>query len=122
MPLRGDFTIEYDDDAEQLLAEMEFFEDDEPNEVRIKEEVLLLYNKRLEERLRRKKFVIDKGLLDPKRAVKADRDRSKEEREIYSLMRPFMRFCDGNEYADLVEGLIKERALKRRLDELKLYQ
>jgi len=28
MPKRGDFDIEYDNDAELLLAEMEFNEDD----------------------------------------------------------------------------------------------
>lgn len=33
MPLRGDFDIEFDNDAELLLAEMEFNEEDKPGEI-----------------------------------------------------------------------------------------
>jgi len=53
-------------DAELLLADMEFNEDDTPENVRLKESVIELYNARLDERIRRKKFVIERGLLDLK--------------------------------------------------------
>lgn len=122
MPRRGDFTIEYDNEAEKLLAEMEFFDDDDDNEKHIKEEVLKLYNSRLDERIKRKKFVIEKHLLEPKKPPKGDREKIKEEKEIYSLMKPFMRFCEGNEFNELVEGLIQERNLKKELDEMRLYR
>ena len=122
MPLRGDFNIEYDNEAEKLLSEMEFFEDDEDSEVKLKEDILKLYNTRLDERIKRKKFVIERGLLEPKKPLKNDREKTKEEKEIFALMRPFMRFCEGNEFAELVEGLIKEKALRRELDEMRLYK
>jgi transcriptional adapter 2-alpha len=64
MPLRGDFDIEYDNDAELLLAEMEFNDDDKPNELNMKYKLLEIYNARLDERIKRKKFVIERGLLD----------------------------------------------------------
>jgi transcriptional adapter 2-alpha len=51
-------------DAELLLADMEFHEDDTAENVRLKESVIELYNARLDERVRRKKFVIERGLLD----------------------------------------------------------
>ena len=66
LPKRGDFEQEYDMDAELLLADMEFFEDDTPENIELKNSVIELYNARLDERIRRKKFVIDRGLLNLK--------------------------------------------------------
>jgi len=67
MPKRGDFDQEYDMDAELLLADMEFFEEDTEEQIKLKNSVIDLYNARLDERIRRKKFVIERGLLDLKR-------------------------------------------------------
>lgn len=44
MPKRGEFEQEYDCEAEELLADMEFFEGEDPEETRFKEEVMLMYN------------------------------------------------------------------------------
>jgi len=48
------FDIEYDNDAELLLAEMEFNDDDKDYEIEMKMKVLDIYNLRLEERIKRK--------------------------------------------------------------------
>lgn len=69
-------------DAELLLADMEFFEDDTSENTDLKNSVIELYNARLDERIRRKKFVIDRGLLDLKKVQKFERKKSKEERDI----------------------------------------
>ncbi len=122
MPLRGDFTIEYDNDAELLLADMEFFDDDTQSEQDLKYEILKLYNAKLDERIRRKKFVVEKGLLNVKKQQQMERKRPKEEREIYAQMKPFMRFCEGQEFQQLVEGLIEEKNLRQRLEELKMFR
>ena len=122
MPLRGDFNIEYDNDAELLLADMEFYDDDKKSEQELKYEILKLYNAKLDERIRRKKFVVEKGLLDTKKQQQLERKRPKEEREIYTQMKPFMRFCEGDEFRQLVDGLIEERSLRQRLEELKLFR
>ena len=122
MPLRGDFNIEYDNDAELLLADMEFFDDDTQSEQELKYNILKLYNEKLDERIIRKKFVIENGLLDVKKQHQLDRKRPKEEREIYSQMKCFMRFCKDQEFQDLVEGLIEEKALRQRLEELKMFR
>ena len=122
MPLRGDFNVEYDNDAELLLAEMEFFDDDKKSEVDLKYEILNLYNLKLDERIRRKRFVIENGLLDLKKQQQQERKRPKDERDIYAQMKPFLRFCEGDEFTQLVEGLIEERALRQRLEELKMFR
>lgn len=63
MPKRGDFDIEFDNDAELLLAEMEFNDDDKQFEIEMKFKVLDIYNQRLDERLKRKQFVIERDLV-----------------------------------------------------------
>ena len=67
MPKRGDFEQEYDMDADLLLADMEFFDDDTEQDTQLKNDVIELYNARLDERIKRKKFVIERGLLDFKK-------------------------------------------------------
>ncbi len=73
MPLREDFDYEYENSAEQILADMEFCADDHASEVALKLEVLKIYNKKLDERNRRKRFVIDRGIVDVKKLQQVKR-------------------------------------------------
>lgn len=66
MPKRRDFEVEYDNDAELLLAEMEFNDDDSEEEKQMKFRLIDIYNHKLDERIKRKEFVITRGLLDLK--------------------------------------------------------
>jgi transcriptional adapter 2-alpha len=79
-------------DAELLLADMEFFDDDTDDNAKLKNSVIELYNGRLDERIRRKKFVIERGLLDLKKVQKYERKKTKEERDIINSMKIFARF------------------------------
>lgn len=67
MPKRGDFDQEYDADADTLLADLEYFDDDTEQDIKLKNDVISLYNARIDERIRRKKFVLERGLLDFKK-------------------------------------------------------
>lgn len=67
MPLRRGFDVEYDNDAELLLAEMEFNDNETKEFTNLKYRILDIYNMRLEERFRRKNFVIDRDMLNLKR-------------------------------------------------------
>ena len=89
MPKRRDFDVEFDNDAELLLAEMEFnglfimsfiyFKDeDTPEETNLKYRILDIYNLRLTERERRKNFVIDRDMLNLNRLIVLDKTQSKE--------------------------------------------
>ena len=64
MPLRGDFDFEYENEAEILLSEMNFTEEDTKEELTIKYSILEIYNKRLQEREKRKNFLIERNKLD----------------------------------------------------------
>ena len=109
-------------DAELLLADMEFFEEDTDENIKLKNSVIELYNARLDERIRRKKFVIERGLLDLKRTQKFERKRSKEERAIINSMKIFARFQSEEEHQKLVSNLIKERMLREVIEQLKFFR
>jgi transcriptional adapter 2-alpha len=51
-----------------------------------------IYNQKLSERIRRKEFVISRGLLDLKDQIRLDRTRTKEEKEVYNMLKVFARF------------------------------
>jgi hypothetical protein len=67
MPLRQDFDIEHLNGAEEMLVEMEFNHDDHPAERAMKLKVIGIYNTKLTERDERKKFVIERGVIDVKK-------------------------------------------------------
>lgn len=75
---------------------------------------------RLDERKRRKNFILERGLLNIKRQQVLDRKRSKEERELYNRSRVFMRYHSAEEHEALLNGLISERKLRQRIEELQV--
>ena len=119
MPLREDFDIEFENDAELIIADMEFSKDDHPSERELKLQVLQIYNEKLQERERRKRFVIDRNYVDFKAQQNLDRRRSKEERDLVARMKVFARFQTQEEHDAVVEGLLKARRLRKQIQ---LYQ
>lgn len=75
---------------------------------------------RLDERKRRKEFILERGLLNVKRQQALDRKRTKEERELYNRFRVFMRYHSMEEHEALLNGLIAERKLRQRIEELQV--
>ena len=51
-----------------------------------------------------------------------ERRLSKEDREIYNCLKPFARFISDKEFQNLFEGLILEKNLRQRLNQLKAYK
>jgi len=77
------------------------------------------YNRRLAERLRRRRAVILGGLLDIKAAQLTEKLAGPDERAMAARMRPFARYASSpDDHAALVRGLAAERALRARLAEL----
>lgn len=122
MPLRGDFDVEYDNEAELILADMEFADDDHPTERELKLKVIEIYNAKLDERERRKRFVIERGLLDYKRHQQSERRRPKDERELIAQMRPFARYQTPKEHEDFINGLITAMRLRKQILLLQEYR
>ena len=121
-PKRDEFDIEFLNDAELEIAELEFLDEDSENDKKLKMEVLKVYNQQLDERKLRKDFIIQKNLLDLKRQNNFESQLSKEDREILNFLKPFARFYDYSEFFDLYEGIVLEKNLKQKLYQLKMYQ
>lgn len=117
MPLRQEFDVEYDNEAELLLAEMEFVDEDLAEEVKIKENILEIYNRRLLEREKRKQIVIDNNLLNIKKQIQSSKNLSKEQKQIIMMLRPYQRFIEKSDYDKLVELLFEELSLKGKISE-----
>ncbi|KAL5575844.1 hypothetical protein UlMin_017543 [Ulmus minor] len=96
-PKRQEFDIEYDNDAEQLLADMEFKDTDTEDEHELKLRVLQIYSKKLDERQRRKDFILERNLLYPSAFEK-------------SL---------SKEHEELLKSIVEEHRNLKRLEALK---
>lgn len=66
-----------------------------------------IYNHKLNERIKRKEFVISRKLLDLREQIRLDKTRTREEKEIYNLMKVVARFSSPEEHDRLVQGIIK---------------
>ncbi|KAK6269149.1 hypothetical protein QUC31_013309 [Theobroma cacao] len=115
-PKRQEFDPEYDNDAEQLLAEMEFKDTDTEEEREIKLRVLRIYSKRLDERKRRKDFILERNLLYPN---PFEKDLTPEERALCRRYDVFMRFLSKEEHEDLLQTIVSEHRTLKRIEELK---
>ncbi|XP_027362423.1 transcriptional adapter ADA2b isoform X1 [Abrus precatorius] len=113
---RQEFDPEYDNDAEQLLAEMEFKDTDTEEERELKLRVLRFYSKRLDERKRRKDFILERNLLYPN---SFEKDLTTEEKTICQKYDFFMRFHTKEEHEELLRTVISEHRTRKRLRELK---
>lgn len=62
---RGEFETEYNNEAEYLLADMAYNEEDTDTTRELKTRMLEIYYYRLEERYAKRKFILDNGTIVP---------------------------------------------------------
>ncbi len=122
LPLRGDFEVEHDNDAELAIADMDFPLNDNPLERSLKLKIIEMYNSKLDERERRKRMVERYGLLEVHKNKQIDKRRPKAERDIHDRMRVFARFLQKKEYDTFVNNLIREMQLRQNIEKLREYR
>lgn len=122
MPRRGDFDVEWDNDAENILAEMEFSPSDPPNERALKLQVLGIYNEKLDERERRKQFLKERNLLCYQKNYLKEKLLPPEEKDLINRMRLFARFHSLEEHESLIADLLRAKQLRREIAKLQLYR
>ncbi|KAK9839318.1 hypothetical protein WJX81_007715 [Elliptochloris bilobata] len=116
---RDEFDPEYDVEAEQLVAELEFVPG-EPQEGREEKlRMMAIYNTRLSERERRRAFVAERGLLNVKAQQGRERRRGAAEREVHARLRPLARYQAQDAHKAWVGGVLLEGRLRARIQELK---
>lgn len=55
-------------------------------------------------------------MLDLREQIRLDKTRTKEEKEIYNMMKVFARFNTAEEHERLVQGIIKEKEIRQRIE------
>ena len=120
-PKRNEFDVEYKNDAEIELMEIEFKENEPQNINEMYDKILSNYNNILDKREERKKFVLDKNLYDVKRQVMVEKKLSREDREIYQSLKQDIKYLTNEQFNDYFEGIILEKNLKSRLNQLLYY-
>eukprot|EP00698_Gefionella_okellyi_P004390 TRINITY_DN14052_c0_g1_i1.p1 TRINITY_DN14052_c0_g1~~TRINITY_DN14052_c0_g1_i1.p1 ORF type:complete len:592 (+),score=133.18 TRINITY_DN14052_c0_g1_i1:95-1777(+) len=119
MSKRGDYSTEFENDAELILADLSFASDDSPEDRLLKLRILDIYNSKLDQRTRRKKFARERGLLDIKKLQTREKKMLREDRNLVTKLRPFARHQSAQENDLLVNGLMEEMRLRREILRLK---
>ncbi|GAB0492581.1 hypothetical protein MMPV_003849 [Pyropia vietnamensis] len=122
MPARGDFDVEFDDGAEDLVADLVMEADDTPEEVDIKVRLLEIYNARVALRSQRKAFVLERKLLDFEAIRSAEAALPKAERDVVSRLKVFARLHSPEVQAELEAALLEEHRLAARIAQLTAYR
>ena len=117
---RKEFDNEFLNDIEVEMSHLEFNENDKKKEkeLQIKMDVLKDYNLILKEREARKKFILEKNMLDMGRQNRIESRLNKEEYSLLLFMKPFHRFFENSEFYDLFGNIIIEQQLKLMLKNL----
>jgi transcriptional adapter 2-alpha len=124
MPLRGDFIEkEFENEAEDLIAEMEITENDSEIERQRKLNILSLYDFILSEREKRKRFALERGIIaDWARISKEDKKKTKYELELCEKYRRFARFTTPEKFTALMDSLYEEKRISKRIEQLQNYR
>lgn len=102
---------------------MEFnIDDDHPSERELKLQIIRIYNWKLDERNKRKRFVIDRGLIDLKKQQTFEKKLSKEDREMVSQLKVFARWQHPEEHEALVDGILRAKRLRNQIEQLQQYR
>lgn len=122
MPRRGDFDIEWENDAEDAIADMEFTPGEPAADRELKLKVLKIYNARLDEREQRKQFVISRKLFDLKQRQADFEKLPRDERDLVHRMRLFERFHTPEEHKAFIDKLLKAKRLRKEIAKLQMYR
>lgn len=107
--------MEFDNDAELILKDVEILGDEDDREKELKTCLLRGFNERLNERNKRKRFVRERGLLNLRDMLNEEKKDSKEKQDINNRLKPFSRFLTQEKYDELLKGLLTEAKLRERI-------
>lgn len=122
MPRRGDFDVEWENDAEHAVADMEFLPGESAQDKQLKLQVLAIYSSKLDARETRKKFVLSRGLLNYRKIHTDDQNLPRDERDLVHRMRLFERFHTPMEHKRFLDDIIKAKRLRKEIAKLQMYR
>lgn len=119
---RKEFDVEYKNEAEIELSELEFKEGDNKNTIKMYYRELQNYNNILEEREERKKLICDKNLFNFKRQWGFEKKLSEEDKGIFQSLKNNFRFLPDEVYFSVFDHNVLEKNIKSRLNQLLYYK
>jgi hypothetical protein len=122
MPRRGDFDMEWENDAENVLADMEFSPHDLPQDRDLKIKVIQIYHAKQDERDRRKQFLLSRGLMDYRKNQQVDAKLPRDERDLVRRMRIFERLHTPAEHNLFINDILKAKRLRKEIARLQMYR
>ncbi|VEN33462.1 unnamed protein product [Callosobruchus maculatus] len=121
-PARSDFENDYDKNAEDMIAHLDYVDEDDPHyEMLTKLQCAIIesYNRRLKERHRWKSIISKHGLLQTRKVTGwFQRYKDTIEKHICEKMVRFMQLCEPMKFDMLMEGMHKEGELKLQMSRL----
>ena len=122
MPRRGDFDVEWENGAEENIADMEFVPGESEQDRQLKLQVLAIYNSKLDEREKRKTFVLSRKLYDYRKHQQEYQKLPRDERDLVHRMRLFERFHTPAEHKQFLADLLKAKRLRKEIAKLQMYR
>ncbi|KAI9097328.1 hypothetical protein DFS34DRAFT_621288 [Phlyctochytrium arcticum] len=122
MPGRREFETECENDAEHMIKDLEFTDADTEEDIALKMAMFSMYNAALNRRAERKKFVFARDLTDFRKIQKIEKQRSKEEKDLYQRMRVFAKMQTKEDFSDLMSGLLVEAKLREEIARLQEFR
>lgn len=105
---RADFDVEFDDKAEELIADLAITDDDDDEVLALKCRLLEIYDRRLQVREAVKKIIFDRNLLDFKNLKGADRRDTRDEKELAVRLQVFKRILEPDKFQAFYESIMFE--------------
>ena len=124
-PKRKEFDVEYKNDAEIELMEIDYKTKEDSKEQEnlndIYDKILIDYNEILKKREERKNFIFENNLYDVKKQFMNEKKLEKEDREIYQSVKQNLKYLTNEQFKEYFNGIILEKNLKSRLNQLLYY-
>lgn len=113
MPLRGDFDVEWDDDAENVIADLVIDPTDTLEELQLKLRLLEIYDHRLKRRDAVKEILSSHNLLDFGSHKVGGSRTARDEKELAARLKVFSRLLEKNVYNAVHDKLTNIYKLSR---------
>ncbi|KXS09906.1 hypothetical protein M427DRAFT_74813 [Gonapodya prolifera JEL478] len=125
MPGRGEYDIEPENSAEDIVKDITFDVEDGPGAVLglptdedLKLAILDVYNEKLNIREDQKRLVKGMGLLEYGKLTNLERQRKAEERAVYNRAKVFARCISKTDFEEWMQGFYEELDLRRQIAQL----
>lgn len=122
MPRRADLEIEYDDDAEDAIADIVIGDNDTEEEKQLKFQLLQIYDKRLTRRDRIKQFIFQRDLIHVDKVKVGDRRHTRDEKELLARLQVFTRLLPKKEFIAFRDAIMREFRHSREIYRLQQFR